>query len=50
MFNRRVRQLLQVNREGQLTCVEEEELDVLLEEIDHRNLATAQALMELAEQ
>lgn len=45
----RVRELLQVNQEGQLTRVEEEELDALLEEIDRRNLLAAQALMELAE-
>jgi len=45
----RVRELLQANQEGQLTRAEEEELDTLLEEIDRRNLAAAQALMELAE-
>lgn len=45
----RIRELLQANQEGQLTSAEEEELDALLEEVDRRNLAAAQALMELAE-
>jgi hypothetical protein len=44
----KVKELLQANQEGQLTRSEEEELDALLEEIDRRNIAAAQALMELA--